>query len=150
MHRVLIFVRRYFLPLAIVFGVLALLSAYELGQTSVYRAHPELTSVEQANAILAKVGTLIQLPNEQPTMATVKDAASVKQGQPFLANVQNGDVLIVYPKTGEAILYRPSSNKLINVGPIDNSVPAASKQSALQVPVTATSTDDATTTKSKK
>ena len=109
---------------------------YEIGRASVYSAHPELSGNEQATAILSKVSKLIQLPsNETPTMATITDAAAAKKAQPFLANAQNGDVLIVYTSAQEALLYRPSSNVLITVGPVDT-------QGAAQVPSSSVTTID--------
>lgn len=140
------FIRRYFFPLVLGAAVLALAGVYELGRMRVYRAHPELSSTEQATALLAKVGELIQLPNEQPTMATINDAASAKESQPFLVNAENGDTLIVYPNAQQAIVYRPSTNKLITVGPVNAATPLAPES----VSETASSTYVATTTTSKK
>ncbi|PIV87098.1 hypothetical protein COZ83_01410 [Candidatus Kaiserbacteria bacterium CG_4_8_14_3_um_filter_50_23] len=123
--------------------ILALVGTYELDRMNVYRAHPELASAEQATEILKKVGDIIQLPQEQPTMAIINDAASAKKEQPFLKNAANGDVLIVYPNAGEALMYRPSSNKLIAVGPVDNSVQDVSTANLLIQPGTvSTSTNN--------
>ena len=91
---------------------------------SVYNAHPELTNVEQAEAVLVKVGKLIKLPEgEMPSMATIEDAESVKTGQPFLASAEDGDILIVYAEAATALLYRPSTNILIAVGPVTGETP---------------------------
>lgn len=121
--------------------------AFVAGRESVYRAHPEFTAIEQGSAILAKVGALMQLPaDETPTIATVKDAATAKQGQPFLASAENDDVIIVYQRAQMAILYRPSSNKIILVGPV-NTPPAIVPT---PTPKTASSTHATTTIKSKK
>ena len=121
------FLRGYLLWVCIVAALVLLVLVFEAGRWTVYRAHPDLSQAEQANAILKNVGDLIQLPTgETPTMATINDAASAKKAQPFLTNAQNGDVLIVYPDAAEALLYRPSTNKLIAVGPVDNSAPSTS------------------------
>lgn len=135
--------------------VLVLLGlAFFGGRYSVYRAHPELSSTEQAQALLARVSALIQLPqNETPSMATITDAASAKAQQPFLQNAVNGDILIVYSSSGEALLYRPSTNKLVAVGPISNGTPSgssAAKAGSLQQAVTATSSNEAATTTKRK
>jgi hypothetical protein len=150
MNRISAFVRRFFIPLIIIAAVLVLAGTYELGRASVYRAHPELSGQEQASAILMKVGALIQLPSgEAPTIATINDAASAKKSQPFLANAQNSDVLIVYPNVAEAILYRPSTNKVIVEGPVDTGQSNSVMPVSTSTPTTA-STTNATTTKSKK
>lgn len=121
--------------------------AFVAGRENVYRAHPEFTAIEQGNAILAKVGALMQLPaGETPTIATVKDAATAKQGQPFLASAENDDVIIVYQNARQAILYRPSSNKIIAVGPVS----AVSPPVIQPVSQTTPPAHDATTSKTKK
>jgi hypothetical protein len=119
MHGFFHFLRHHALAVSIVIALLLLILSFFAGRWSVYRVHPELSGEDQAGAILQKVGQLIQLPqNETPSMATINDAASAKAGQPFLKDAENGDVLIVYSTAGEAILYRPSTNKLVAVGPV--------------------------------
>jgi hypothetical protein len=151
MSKLLALIRRYFFPLAILVVALVLFGVYELGRSSVYRAHPELAGAEQASALLAKVGKLISLPaGETPTMATINDAASAKKSQPFLREAENGDILIVYPAAQQAFVYRPAANKLIAVGPVNNA--AAQPQASAPAP-TASSSEQAThatTTKSKR
>lgn len=146
------FTRRFLFMVVILAAIAILAGAYELGRMSVYQAHPELSRTEQANAILAKVGKLIKLPTgEIPQMATINDAEGAKKAQPFLINAENGDVLIVYQNAGEALLYRPSSNMLIAVGPVDTAAPQ--QQVAPPVPTNATTTASstyATSTQKKK
>ncbi|MFA5744878.1 MAG: hypothetical protein WC887_01555 [Candidatus Paceibacterota bacterium] len=150
MHHIFTFISRYFLWILIVVALALLALAFEGGRYTVYRAHPELSGVEQqANEVLKKVGSLIQLPSgETPTMATINDAASAKKAQPFLANALNGDILIVYQNAAEALLYRPSTNKLIAVGPVNNT--AESSQVSLPAPEPTPQANDATSTKSKR
>ena len=132
-----------FLWLFIIITLIIFAIAFETGRWSVYNEHPELSSTEQATAVLTKVSQLIQLPNEQPTMATINDAASAKKVQPFLSAAENGDILIVYTTAAEALLYRPSINKLIAVGPVNT---GAEQAQPLPQPV-ATSTHATSTTK---
>lgn len=132
-RRVARFARRFALPILVVVLLGILGGAFEAGRYSVYSAYPELSKVEKTNEILEKVGALIQLPaNEAPSMATIDDAEAVKKVQPFLTNAQNGDILIVYQSAAEALLYRPSTNKLIAVGPVTSGTgnPAAPQQQA--------------------
>lgn len=142
--------RRFWLLLVGILFIVFIAAAFFFGRHSVYQAHPELTGTEQATAALTKVSKLIELPQgEVPQMATIEDAESVKTAQPFLANAQNGDILIVYASAQTALLYRPSTNKLIAVGPVDNSAQKEQIMAPAPEPVkAATSTDHATTTKS--
>lgn len=74
---------------------------------------------EQVESLTEKVGRLIVLPEgEDPTVATVSDKSKL-QDQRFFARAENGDKVLIYAKAGQAILYRPSINKIIEVGPIN-------------------------------
>ena len=148
--RALRFVRRNFFWVCIIIALLLLALAFELGRYSVYAANPSLQGQQQAAEILHEVGQLIQLPSgETPTMASINNAAVAKQNQPFLANAENGDVLIVYTNVGEALLYRPSTDKLIAVGPVE-SPNTAQSQAETPIPQVAATTTDATDTPSNK
>lgn len=146
--RTLSFLRRYFWLVAAIVAVALLVLSFEAGRWSLYRAHPEISQNEQAADILAKVGKLINLPqNEQPTMATISDAKAAKQGQPFLKDAQDGDVLIVYPNAAEALLYRPSTDKLVAVGPVTGEPAQPVRENPSAPEPATTTTTHATSTK---
>ncbi len=42
------------------------------------------------------------------------------KGQPFFANAQVGDKVLIYYKAKKAILYNPTDNKIVEVGPISD------------------------------
>lgn len=77
------------------------------------------TSNAAADArVLAQVEKLIELPkDESPTLATVSDKSKLSS-QNFFRNAQNGDRLIIFVKSKKVILYRPTENKIIEVGTI--------------------------------
>lgn len=81
--------------------------------------NPSIAAQEELNSLVVRVGRLIELPkNETPTVATVSDVSKLK-GQQFFANAVNGDKVLIYEKAKKAILYRPSINRIIEVGPIN-------------------------------
>ena len=74
---------------------------------------------DDQQTVVTDVGKLMVLPTgEVPTVAQVSDATKLKS-QPFFANAQNGDRVLIYTKAGKAILYRPSINKIIDVAPVN-------------------------------
>lgn len=78
----------------------------------------EAVKKEQENIIKA-VGALTDLPaGETPTVATVSDASKLKS-QTFFANAENGDKVLIYTNAKKAYLYRPSTNKVINIAPVN-------------------------------
>ena len=82
------------------------------------------TSAQEMNAVLASVSKLMELPqNEMPTVATVTDVKKLT-AQDFFKKAQNGDKVLIFQKALRAILYRPSINKIIEVGPIKLDSPA--------------------------
>ena len=84
----------------------------------------------EANAIIAKVSKLMELPtDESPTIATVTDISVVKD-QPFFSKAQNDDKVLIYQKAGKAILYRESENKIIEVGAVNFNQTAASPEAS--------------------
>ena len=132
------------LAAALLLGLCAV-GAYQFGRASVYRHHPGLAETDQAAAILANVGRIIQLPvGEAPSIATIKDAAAARTLQPFLEPAQAGDVLIVYPGAQIALLYRPANNKLIAVGPV--TIPPTAVSASPVSPSIAASVTSSTTT----
>jgi LytR cell envelope-related transcriptional attenuator len=72
----------------------------------------------QAQQLIERVGNLIDIPTETPTIATVSDISKLAS-QPFFAHAHNGDKVLIFQNAKEAILYRPSENKLIQVGSIN-------------------------------
>lgn len=79
----------------------------------------QVNSADEAKQLHEEVSKLMELPTDEvPTVATVVDADKVKN-QAFFAHAQNGDKVLLYAKSSKAILYRPSTQKIIEVAPIN-------------------------------
>ena len=82
-------------------------------------ADPAVVAQAELDDTIAAVGRLMILPEgDTPTLATVSDPEQLK-GQPFFANAEVGDRVLVYPATKKVILYSPSRNKIIEVGTLN-------------------------------
>lgn len=108
-------------------GVLLLLGLAIGGSLYVVQKRPEILGLsknstaideKELERIVAEVGELMLLPDETPTIATVTDLSKVTD-QPFFKNALEGDKVLVYRAAKKAILYRPSENKIIEVGVVN-------------------------------
>ena len=80
---------------------------------------PQLAAQDATKALVEAVGRLTDLPQgETPTIATVSDVSKL-QNQAFFAKAQNGDKVLIYTQAKRAILYRPSTNKVIEIAPVN-------------------------------
>lgn len=124
--------------LIIIFIVLVLIVSpsyyfYNQYQKNQLLQNPNETANIQAQNLVDKVRTLMELPaNEQPQIATVSDKTKLS-GQAFFARAENGDKVLIFSVSKKAILYRPSTNKIIEVSVLNievNKQPAVSSSSA--------------------
>ncbi len=105
--------KQSFITLGIVLGVL-LISVITF--TLVKNSHRSPASDQKT--IIAKVGKLMVLPSgEEPALATITDTTKLTNNA-FLAKAKNGDRVLLYAKNQRAIVYRPSLNKIVDIGPI--------------------------------
>lgn len=121
------------LALILIIGVGGFLGyrVYDNQQKEISRlSDPQESAKVETERIKDEVSQLIELPaDEDPTIATVVDSSKLNN-QPFFAKAQNGDRVVMYAKAKKAVLYRPSTNKLIEVAPINLGDDKASSKSA--------------------
>lgn len=119
--------------LAIIFAVLLILAIASLPAYYFYTKYTQDAGTASENDIktlLRDVESVMMLPTgEVPTIAVVSDKTKLS-GQVFFANAQNDDKVLIYPKARKAILYRPSTRKIIEVGPVNISATEAPKEVA--------------------
>ena len=90
-----------------------------LTQIAQLQKDPQAVANEEVAALVAKVGKLVVLPqNEQPVVATVTDVTKLKD-QPAFANAQNGDKILIYTNEKKAYLYNPTKNVIVDVIPVN-------------------------------
>lgn len=82
-------------------------------------ANPQEAAKEEVTRLTNRVGQLMEIPQgETPTLATVSDASKLKS-QAFFAKAENGDKVLIFTKAKRAVLYRPSTDKIIEVAPVN-------------------------------
>ena len=77
-----------------------------------------LSEEDRTRQTVEKVAKLYNIPSydtEKPTLYVVSDPEQVKNNA-FFKDAQKDDILLTYPVADIAILYRPSENRIINVG----------------------------------
>lgn len=91
--------------------------AYQYYQLKNTVQDPTRANMQEVEYVISKVGKLVELPKgEMPLLATVDDVNKLKD-RAFFKNAQNGDKALFYSKAQRAFLYRPSTNKIIEIGP---------------------------------
>lgn len=85
----------------------------------------------KAAEVLEKARKLIEIPEDtKPTVATIVDVEKLRGKNAFYNKAQNGDHLILTAK--RAVLYRESTNKIIDVVPVQIQQAPASAPSKQQ------------------
>ena len=122
---------KLFFAVAALFILSAGLAIYFFFEVRSLRANPQQVAEKEVQAIVARVGKLMVLPQDEiPTMATILDPAEMVD-QPFFASAQKGDKVLLYTNAKKAILYSPSQDKIIDVAPVNlGSAPQAKDSSA--------------------
>ena len=87
-------------------------------ELSEYRQDSDVLAIKEKNDLLKTLNKLVLLPtDEEPTIATVSDATKLHD-QKFFVQAENGDKVVIYPKSQRAVLYRPSIKKIIESAPV--------------------------------
>ncbi len=102
----------------IAIGALAL-AGYFYYQLYMAEKDPQVAIQKETAELVSKVSKLIVLPEgENPTVATVSDPEALKD-QPFFAQAQKGDKVLIYAGAKKAVLYSVTLNKILEVAPLN-------------------------------
>lgn len=76
---------------------------------------PALSAEDKIKQIVNEIDKYVVLPSgETPTVATVSDPRVLKD-QPFFAQAEIGDQILIFQTSKRAILWRPSIHKVVEV-----------------------------------
>lgn len=117
--KIFLFFGSLFLFILAVAGVVSSIYFYNKYKTTEKRVREAaVVSQEDVQALVARVGKLIKLPEgELPTVATVTDLDKLKS-QSFFAKAKIGDRVLLYTEAKKAFLYDPVENVIVEVGPL--------------------------------
>ena len=83
--------------------------------------NPSLAVESEVRRIVGDISKIVVLPSDEtPTLATVSDPEKLRS-QPFFANAEVGDKVLIYTVSKKAILWRPSVSKIIEISAINPS-----------------------------
>ena len=103
------------------------------GQLGVNASSPSSSAdiEKEVASLLEEVGRVYELPgDEHPELATVSDVKQLAN-QEFFKRAQNGDKVLIFANAKKAVLYRPSTSKIIEVGPVSMEVNSGTAGSAV-------------------
>lgn len=113
--------RRSLLPSIIVMTLLLFtigVSVYFYYQYEETQKQLAKISSDNSQLITEMLGKLVLLPkDETPTIGTVTDKSQLP-AKPFFKNAENGDKIVLFTLAKKVYLYRPSLNKIIDIGPV--------------------------------
>ena len=112
----------------IIFAVVVLLAgATGLGVYMYIKGNPQVLGLDQNGGksdeemLIEKVAQLVILPEgETPAIKTIDDLEHYAD-QAFFGNAQVGDKILIYNEAKKIYLYRPSDNRLVEVGVLSGS-----------------------------
>lgn len=106
-----------FILLAIIAVVSLGVAIYSYSQIQLVKKSAVSGKADSDALMIEKISTVMQLPDEKPTVINVTDREKL-QSQEFFKKAENGDKVIIYESIRRIYLYRPSIKKIIDVAPL--------------------------------
>ena len=104
--------------------VIAIVVMYTLIMGAVYKnqmASKKKAQAKEEQETVDKISKLLRLPNETPLVTTVyneKDFANNNLFRP----VKKGDKILLFINAKQAVIYRPSTNQVVEVVPVRETI----------------------------
>ncbi len=109
------FKKAVILTLVLLFILLIGLMIYSENKFNRFLENPQVFLDKNADQTVKKLGKILQIPDEKPTVATIIDETKIKD-QPFLAQAKKGDKLLIFHQAKIVVLFREAELKIINTG----------------------------------
>ena len=104
--------------------IIALVCTYTLVMGLIYKNQMGTKKKAQAKEeqqTIDKIAQLLRLPNENPIVTTVYNEKDFENNNLF-RTVKKGDKILLYINAKQAIIYRPSTNQVIEVLPVRETI----------------------------
>ena len=110
---------------------------------------PTLQAKAKTAEVVKELSKLMVVPNDPNTvMATITDKSKLA-GQKFFDLAQNGDEVVLFPGALKAVIYRPSTHRIVDIGPFSPNADAATPAPTSSVQTTASTSTSASSTVKK-
>ena len=103
------------MKVAIILGALLIITS--AGTFLLYQKYRQVLAnnpKREAQSIIDQVAKIVELPGEQPEVATVKDAAKLSNAV-LAKKTENGDKLLIYGESKRIVIYRPSTQRVVDI-----------------------------------
>ncbi len=112
---------KFIFGLVLVVAIVGAVSSAYLWNKVKYLENPTPSTQEEIKQLVIEVGKFLVLPtDETPTLATISDPEKLRD-QPFFANAEAGDKVLIYTVSRKAILWRPSISKIVEISTLNPS-----------------------------
>lgn len=90
-------------------------------------------TAEEIKALVSKMSQIIILPTDElPEVLVISDLTQTR-ANPFFANANVGDYILIYKKARKVVLYNPTTNRIVNMGPYSGENESTSSAKPLEL-----------------
>ena len=109
---------RYRIGAAVIVGLLLLGASFWAGRMTALRNDPARAAAQERDELIAQVSSMVDFSSDEaPTILTVNDTTVLKS-DPFFAEAQKGDKILVYAKAKKVVLFDPRAGRILKIEPL--------------------------------